>query len=196
MFCRECGAKLPDGSKFCSECGTKVIIEGSVQAQPQVAQVQPVQVQSQVTNVYSSINEQVLIHSKCVKKVGAINLFAGIFLLALGSYGITLVPEGNELYGTYSFSIILGILNIVSSFIVRKARNSEIFVTENRVYGTDNRGKAYNIFIRDVRDISFLQGFKAKNGIKMNTTTGEIVVDPIENPEQVAATINRLNGRA
>ena len=27
MFCRECGAKLPDGAKFCIECGTKARIK-------------------------------------------------------------------------------------------------------------------------------------------------------------------------
>lgn len=32
MFCRNCGAKLPDGAKFCTECGEKVIRKEDINA--------------------------------------------------------------------------------------------------------------------------------------------------------------------
>ena len=32
MFCRNCGAKLPDGAKFCTECGEKVFRKEDINA--------------------------------------------------------------------------------------------------------------------------------------------------------------------
>ena len=31
MFCTQCGAQLPDDSRFCSQCGAKIIPESAAQ---------------------------------------------------------------------------------------------------------------------------------------------------------------------
>ena len=55
MFCNECGANLPDGSKFCNVCGTKLIVPqmGEENAQPDYGQ----QYQNNVQPDYSQQNQ-------------------------------------------------------------------------------------------------------------------------------------------
>ena len=42
MFCRKCGTKATEGTKFCSKCGTKHIIDDSAQQQKPIEPISPI----------------------------------------------------------------------------------------------------------------------------------------------------------
>ena len=58
MYCNNCGAELPDGSRFCTRCGAK--FDAGAQAPPAYPQYQPVQQPYVVLPVKSEILAMVL----------------------------------------------------------------------------------------------------------------------------------------
>ena len=96
MFCKNCGAQIPDGSVFCTECGTRVQeepVQEPVQEEP-VAQepiqeepVQPEYVQQEYVPV-----EQPVYTAEPQPASGDLNdtpiLITGILALALCGTGI------------------------------------------------------------------------------------------------------------
>lgn len=78
MFCKECGAEIPDGSKHCSECGAKLVDD------------KPIVQQSEKESFFKK-NKKVLIGC-CV------GLFIIFLLIAILSNGGSGSDVDNELY--------------------------------------------------------------------------------------------------
>ena len=52
MICKNCSAKIPDGSKFCTVCGHKIVVEPFVAPKPQQPpQTEPTQVPPQAQHM-------------------------------------------------------------------------------------------------------------------------------------------------
>ena len=88
MYCKHCGAQLPDGSKFCSKCG-KSLVDQAVQAvagtaaqpaeNPYVQQAQPAQHQTPAKENNPKKGKKVLI--AVIVAVLAVALLAGAIAL-------------------------------------------------------------------------------------------------------------------
>lgn len=70
MFCPNCGAQLPDGSKFCGGCGAQVAVANQPQTQPGAQPAAP----SPQSQTGSSVKSQQADGSKVWKTVGKVLL--------------------------------------------------------------------------------------------------------------------------
>lgn len=102
MFCKNCGAKIEDNSKFCASCGSEIILETPIENNTPTQEQETIQ----NPNVESTNNTQ----AENIENSAPRKKFSG-----KGIAGFVL-----SLVGLFIFGIPCGILGVVFSSIAMK----------------------------------------------------------------------------